>query len=263
MSHSLSPRLHNGAYAALGLEAVYLPLHAEKFADFWMDTVESGVFDRAGLPLLGLSVTTPFKEPALAVAGASSPRASRLQAGNTLLLRDGVWECVSTDSDGVVDPLKKRGVALPGASVAVVGCGGAGRAAALGLREEGAHVTLVNRTEETGRQAAKRLAVDFLPLVELDPSRYQVMVQATALGSSADDPLPWSADAMADGSVLVEMVYRSGETALERAVRQRGLVAVSGREVLLHQAIEQFRLMTGAELRPELGQDLLALEEAA
>ncbi|MEM1245183.1 MAG: type I 3-dehydroquinate dehydratase [Acidobacteriota bacterium] len=262
VSHSLSPRLHNGGYRATETEALYLPFHAERFADFWMDTVEIGIFDRLGLPLEGLSVTTPYKEPALAVAGASSPRAARLRAGNTLLLRKGVWECVSTDPEGVVVPLQRLGVSLEGAPAAVVGCGGAGRAAALGLRECGAEVSVVNRTEEKGRMTAERLGLEFIPLAELDPSRYQVMVQATALGSDASDPLPWSVESMRDDAVLVEMVYRSGETPLEGAARARGLRTIGGRQVLLFQGLEQFRLMVGRELDAELGGALLGLEEA-
>lgn len=260
VAHSLSPRLHNGGYRSLDLDLLYLPFHAERFADFWMDTVESGIFDQLGMPLEGLSVTTPYKEPALAIAGASSPRADRLQAGNTLLLRKGVWECVSTDPEGVVVPLQELGVTLEGATAAVVGCGGAGRAAALGLRECGARVSVVNRTEEKGRAAAKRLGLDFVPLGELDPGRYQIMVQATSLGGDASDPLPWSVERMRDDAALVEMVYRGGATPLERAARERGLRTVSGREVLLYQGLEQFRLMAGRELDPAVGRALLGLE---
>ncbi len=262
VEHSLSPRLHNGGYRDEGVAALYLPLHAERFADFWMDTLESGIFDRLGAPLCGLSVTTPYKEPALAVAGASSPRAATLRAGNTLLLRDGVWECVSTDPEGVVAPLQRLGAELEDMPVAVVGCGGAGRAAALGLREAGAQVTLFNRSEDKGREAAARIGVDFLPLSAIQPRDYGVMVQATALGSDPDDPMPWDATKMSPEAILVEMVYRSGATPLERVARERGLKTVSGREVLLFQGIEQYRLMVGGALRPELGMELLSLEES-
>src|SRR4029079_3996313 len=70
VSHSLSPRLHNGAYRALGLPYLYVPFQVPAFGDFWLEVVESEVLDELGLPLRGLSVTAPFKQAALAVGGA-------------------------------------------------------------------------------------------------------------------------------------------------------------------------------------------------
>src|SRR4030095_3950665 len=110
VGHSLSPRLHNAAYRALGLPRLYLPFHVESFGDFWLEVVESGSLDVLGLPLTGLSVTAPFKEAALAMAGASSPLAERVQSANTLLLNDGVWEAETTDPEGVVQTLLARGI---------------------------------------------------------------------------------------------------------------------------------------------------------
>ena len=73
VDHSLSPRLHNAAYRALGIPALYLPFHAESFGDFWLEVVESEVLEQIGMPLRGLSVTTPHKEAAL--GGGRAPRA--------------------------------------------------------------------------------------------------------------------------------------------------------------------------------------------
>ncbi len=89
---SLSPRLHNAAYRALGLPALYVPFDVEQFGDFWLELVESDAIADLGLVLGGLSITTPHKEVAFAVAGATSPLSERLQAVNTLTPRRGVWE---------------------------------------------------------------------------------------------------------------------------------------------------------------------------
>ncbi|HEX5759799.1 MAG TPA: type I 3-dehydroquinate dehydratase, partial [Thermoanaerobaculia bacterium] len=115
---SLSPRLHNAAYRALGIPALYLPFHAESFGDFWLEVVEGGVLEGLGLPLRGLSVTAPHKEAALALAGAESPLAARIGAANTLVCRDGVWEAEATDPDGVLLPLAERGVEPAGLAAA-------------------------------------------------------------------------------------------------------------------------------------------------
>ena len=86
--------------------------------------------------------------------------------------------------------LGHAGARIRGATAAVVGCGGAGKAAAVGLQMAGADVTLVNRGEERGRKASMELRLPFLPLAELDPGDFQILVQATSLGSREGDELP-------------------------------------------------------------------------
>ena len=264
VAHSLSPRIHNTAYRELGIPALYVPFHAEQFGDFWLEVVESGVLEEIGMPLKGLSVTTPFKEAALAVAGAESPLASTIGAANTLVWNQGVWEAEATDPDGVVLPLKERGVELAGKEVAVVGAGGAGRSAAVGLANAGAQVTLFNRTEERGRSAAERLGLPFVLLAELDPGRFDVLVNATALGRDDREALPFDPGAVRPEAVVIDLVYRlNGPTPLLAAVAARGAVAVDGREVLVDQARAQFRMMTGQELPLALTRQMVGLEDAA
>jgi 3-dehydroquinate dehydratase/shikimate dehydrogenase len=259
VAHSLSPRLHNGAYAVLGVPALYLPFHATTFGDFWLEVVESPVLEALGLELTGLSVTSPFKASALAVAGASSPLAEMIGGANTLVLHDGVWEAESTDPDGVVLPLERRGVRLEGRPAAVFGAGGAGRAAAVGLARKGARVTLVNRGLRRGREASAALELEFLPLEEADPGLYELLVNATPLGGDDADEPPFAPERLRPGAVVVDMVYRDRPTELVRRLRQRGHEVVDGREMLLHQAFAQLRLMTGRDLPPELGRRLLDL----
>jgi 3-dehydroquinate dehydratase/shikimate dehydrogenase len=248
VSHSLSPRIHNAAYRELGLPALYLPFHAEAFGDFWLEVVESGVLEEIGLPIRGLSVTAPFKETALAVAGAESPRAGLIGAANTLVWNQGVWEAEATDPDGVVLPLRERGIAIEGRRAAVVGTGGAGRSAAAGLATAGAEVTLFNRGAERGLEAASLLGLPFVPLAELDPSGFDVLVNATSLGRVAGEALPFAVDPLRPGAVVIDMVYGEEPTALLRAAAARGAVTVDGREVLVSQAAGQFRMMTGRDL---------------
>jgi 3-dehydroquinate dehydratase/shikimate dehydrogenase len=261
---SLSPRLHNAAYRALGIPALYVPFDVDQFGDFWLEIVESEEIAGLGLALGGLSVTTPHKEVAFAVAGANSPLSERLQAVNTLTPRRGVWEGESTDAEGVVEALRSRGVEPRGRRVVVVGCGGAGRAAALGLATVGAKVVLANRGPERGMAAAEALGLPFVPLAELGRSGageagFEIYVHATPLGRRAADELPLPVALLPTGAVVVDLVYGDSPTPLVTAARERGLAAIEGREVLLYQAIPQFRSMTGQDLPLDLAREVLGI----
>lgn len=260
VSHSLSPRIHNAAYRELGVPALYLPFHTESFGDFWLEVVESGALEELGLPIRGLSVTAPYKEAALAVAGAESPRAGLIGAANTLVRNQGVWEAEATDPDGVVLPLRERGLPVEGRAAAVVGTGGAGRSAAAGLVTAGAGVTLVNRGSERGLQASTLLSLPFLPLSDFDPSQYDILVNATSLGRKDGEPLPFRVDALRPGAVVIDMVYGDGPTPLLREAAARGAVTIDGREVLLGQAVGQFRMMTGRDLPRDLVRRIVGVE---
>jgi 3-dehydroquinate dehydratase / shikimate dehydrogenase len=260
VAHSLSPRLHNAAYRALGIPALYLPFHAESFGDFWLEVVESEVLEQIGMPLRGLSVTTPHKEAALCVAAAVSPRAERIGAANTLIWNDGAWAGETTDPDGVVLPLRERGFDPAGRRAAVVGTGGAGRAAAEGLIAAGARVTLVNRSAERGERAASLLDLPFVTLDRFDPAGFDLLVNATSLGRGEEEALPFPVDGLRTGTAVVDLVYRETPTPLVKAATERRLVAVDGREVLLGQARGQFRMMTGQEMPLDVARRILGLE---
>ncbi len=260
--HSLSPRLHNAAYRALGIPALLVPFETSSFSDFWIDVVESGVFDRLGLPIRGLAVTTPFKELAVAVAGAVSPLADQLEAANSLVLAEDVWEADSTDPEGVLGALMARGVTVAGRKALILGVGGAGRAAAMGLARAGAQVSVTNRDATRGRQIARRLKVAYRSREAEDWNQYSLIVNATPLGRQAEDPNPVPVELLAPGTVLVDLVYREEPTRWVRELRQQGFLALDGREVLLYQAVPQFRRMTGCELPVALGWKVLGLEES-
>jgi 3-dehydroquinate dehydratase/shikimate dehydrogenase len=264
VAHSLSPRLHNGAYRALGIDALYLPFHADSFGDFWLEVVESGAMAELGLPLRGLSVTAPYKEVALAVSGASSPRAQQIEAANTLVCcHEEVWEAETTDPEGVVLALDRNGVALRGRKAAVVGCGGAGKAAAFGLHLAGAEVVLVNRSTERGKKASAELGMPFVPYHSFEPSRFDIVVQATSLGHHPDDELPFDPERLRADATVLDMVYGSEPTRLVQRTRDLGRRAIDGREILLYQALGQFRLMTGHRLDETLARELLGMPARA
>jgi 3-dehydroquinate dehydratase/shikimate dehydrogenase len=250
---SLSPRLHNAAYRQLGLPALYLPFAVSDLPSFWREVVEEGL-PALGLPLRGVTVTSPHKEAALALAGAASPFA-RLSAGANLLrpLPDGsadgsgpgaAWLASTTDAVGAVEALASNGIATAGRRTAVIGCGGAGRAAAAGLLRAGAQVTLVNRGHERGHLAARLLGLPFVPLSKFSPEAFSLVVHATSIQGD----LPFAVRRLDHRAAILDLVYGTTPTPLAAAVRARRCTVVDGWEVLRVEVQRQFRLMTGRRM---------------
>lgn len=246
-----SPRLHNDAYRAVGLPALYVPLPANEFSGSWQ-AVCAG-FEQLGLKFGGATVVAPFKEEALRLADTASADAAQTGAANLLVREGGGWRAYTTDPAGVLGALRHAGANPAGRAAAVVGCGGAGRGAAAGLMKAGAIPTIVNRGNERGRYAANLLGIDCLPLAGFEPEKYSLIVHATPVRGAP----PFPVDRIADGTVVVDLVYGPEETQLAAAVRARHGVFVDGRQVLEVEADQQFRLLTGRS-RPGQGDTPLA-----
>ena len=128
VSRSLSPRLHNTGYRQLHLPALYLPFQVEEFAPFWREVVEDGL-TRLGVPLHGATVVSPHKEEALRLSDTRSTAAQDSGSANSLVRSGNRWRADTSNSPAVTAALRSAGTRLAHRSVAVVGCGGAGRAA--------------------------------------------------------------------------------------------------------------------------------------
>jgi 3-dehydroquinate dehydratase/shikimate dehydrogenase len=254
--HSLSPRLHNAAYRALGYPALYVPFHAASFMDFWRQVVEAGELESLGLYLRGLTVVSPHKEAAVNVAGACSATVRGAGSGNALIRVNGVWRVDTTDADGVLWLLRDRGIEVEGKRVAVVGCGGSGRAMALALAHAGAAVILVNRGRARGQRAAQQLGLPFVSLPDFTVQGFSVVVHATPIGRD-DGALPFALDGLDEDATVVDLVYGAAPTPLVTRTQARGRLAIDGRAMLLAQALCQFRLMTGQEMPLDLAREIL------
>lgn len=239
MRDSHSPHLHNAAYRALDLPALYLPMPANEFAKSWRAMCAG--LDAVGLTFGGATVTAPFKEDALRLADSASAESRRSGAANLLARGGGGWRAYTTDPAGVVGALRRAGVRLTGQRAAVVGCGGAGRGAAAGLVSAGAVPTMFNRGRARGRYAADLLGVDYLPLSAFRPEDYSLIVHATPV---RDDP-PFSVYRVTDDTAVVDLAYGPEPTRLAAEVDKRGGVVVDGWRVLEVEADTQFRLLTG------------------
>ncbi len=240
--HSLSPVLHNAAFAATGLDWVYVALEvgAGRGAAA-MDAVRT-------LGIAGVSVTMPLKAEVAAAVDRLGPSAEALGAVNCVVATDGELTGHNTDGGGLLSALAADpGFDPRGSSCVVVGAGGAARAVILALALAGAEVvTVVNRDPGRAARAAGLAGAAGRVGRVSDIAGADLVVQATPLGMDPRrDPLPFPADLMAPGQILADLIYHPGETPLMAAVRARGVTAVNGSGMLLHQAALAFELWTG------------------
>jgi len=254
--HSLSPRLHNASYHSAGYPALFVPLQVTDFEEFWREAITSGVLASLGFPLQGMTVASPHKEEALLKAGMVSGVAQQAESANILVRSNGSWKADTTDPHVVYMANLQRNIQLRDKRAAVIGCGGAGRAIAAALVESGAGVTLVNRGAERGEYASALLRLPYLPLPEFSADGYDIVVNATPVGRDTDD-VPFNIEGLSDEALVIDLVYRSRPTSLVNSTVARDHQVIDGRDVLVTQVLQQFRMMTGREMSLDLALDAL------
>lgn len=239
--HSVSPAMHNAAFDAAGLDAVYVPLQAEAFDDFL------AFADAIGIE--GASVTIPFKRDALSAASRCDALTSEVGAANTLRRRDGAWEATNTDVDGFLAPIEPAfGGKLDGTRATVLGGGGSARAVVVALRSKGATVTVCARRGEQAQEVADALGVRTAPWPPA-PGSWDLLVNCTPLGGAnlrAESPLP---NGPFDGRLVYDLTYGPGESRLVREARMAGCATLDGLAMLVAQAERQFEWWTGQAAR--------------
>jgi 3-dehydroquinate dehydratase/shikimate dehydrogenase len=245
IGHSVSPAMHNAAFDATGLDAVYLPFAARDVADFRAFADAIGV--------AGASVTVPFKMDAFREAAEADESARRCGAANTLLIADGRWVARNADIAGFLDPIDARGITLQGMRCAVVGSGGAARAVVVALAARGALVTVYGRREERARPVAG-LADGGVARVGLPRTgTFDLLVNATPVGMWPDvDVAPVELTVLSRGGIVYDLVYNPQRTTLLRQAEAAGCVAISGLEMLIAQAERQFEWWTGMKAPREV-----------
>lgn len=244
---SPSPRIHNAAYAQIGLPSLFLPFYAEDFPRFHRHFIAGDALGDLGWLLRGLTVVAPHKQAALSLADTASPEARAGGAANVLVNKNSRWRALTTDDIGLLEPLAMRDQDPAGKKVAVIGRGGSGRNAVRVLRGGGASVTLINRDSARGRGAASELGVPFQTLGQFDPAAFDMIVHATPKGGPREPP-PFDLDRVSEDAVLVEYLYSGEPTQLVKQARQRGLTVIDGAEVLRAQVSAQFRFMNGTPM---------------
>jgi 3-dehydroquinate dehydratase/shikimate dehydrogenase len=237
IAHSLSPLMHNTAFRREGVNAVLVPLKAGSLADLLTLARE--------LPLAGAAVTMPLKQEILPHLANMDPLTARIGACNTLRVGpDGKIVGFNTDVAGVIRPLEKR-IKLKGARVAVLGAGGAARAAVFGLVEQGAEVFVVNRTHENAVKLAKEAKAEALKHEQFAKNRFDVLINSTPCGMEGGKQALPIAENELNASLIFDMVYNPLETPLLKLAKEREIPVIGGMEMFVQQGARQFEIWTG------------------
>ncbi len=253
---SFSPKMHNGAYQALNIPALYLPFHIHHFSDFWEGIIKNKARAALGLDIAGLTSVSPFKKKGIEYVDAiSSPLVLSAKAGNLLVKTDHHWVAMTTDSLAVMHGLMQRNINPKKMKAAVIGCGGAGRTIAFALKNAGAKVTLVNRSIKHGVFAKKLLNLPLQLLKDFQPTAFNIVINATPVGMT-DNAMPFEVRQMKKNSIVIDLVYRKTPTRLVDTAHQMGLTVIDGFEILRTQVRHQFAGMTGQEMPEALAYQL-------
>ena len=252
--HSISPAVHNRAFQARRMDAVFLPflVAPQHLKDFFTLAEKQ--------PVTGFSVTIPHKQKILRYLDIIDPLARRIGAVNTVWRKAGKWRGANTDSEGVIVPLGKV-LRIPKSKILLVGNGGAARSAAYALTSAGASLSIVGRNPDRVRALAKACGGEALSREHAEAGTFDAVVHATPLGM-----FPHVEECFFEhripGDVVFDMVYNPHETVLLRRAKEQGKTVIEGLQMFIEQACRQFELWT-SETAPRAVMEKAAVEALA
>jgi 3-dehydroquinate dehydratase/shikimate dehydrogenase len=253
ISHSISPAMHNGAFEATGVNAVYIPFEVQDAKTFLTRMVGPKTRDLTW-NLRGLSVTSPYKSLVMDFLTRIEPSAREIGAVNTIVVEQDGLTGYNTDAVALVEPLRDRVGALADMRCAVVGSGGVARAALWSLSREGAVVTVFARNATTGRPIAEMFKADFKQLTTSSFSDFDVVINATPVGTRGvlAEKTVALASQLRGARLAYDLVYNPSDTRFLREAREAGCETLGGMAMLVAQAGKQFELWTGHDAPREM-----------
>jgi len=247
VAHSLSPHMHNSAFEALGLDAVYLPLEVKELRPFISRMVHP-LTRELNWNMVGLSVTAPHKTPVMDLLDWVDDSARAIGAVNTIVIDGPQLRGYNTDASGFIKPLLARCGELKGLRCAVIGTGGAASAAVWSLSRQNAEVTVFGRKVDKTRVFAEEFGVAWQSLEDAVFNDFAIVVNATPLGTAgvSESQTPAMGAQLAGASFVYDLVYNPTPTRFLREAESVGCETIDGLEMLIAQAAEQFKLWTGS-----------------
>lgn len=239
VDHSLSPTMHNKAFAETGFNGVYLA--------FRVIDIDAAMAAVRAIGIRGVSVTIPHKIAVMRSLDEIDDQARRIGAVNTVVNRGGRLYGYNSDGQGAVRALMEK-TAVQGANVAVIGAGGAARAIGFNIVDKGGRVTIINRSIQKGEGLAKDLGADYKPLSGLKHINADVLINTTPVGMSPQiGDLPLSPELLRKDMLVMDIVYNPVQTALLKHAQRIGCRTIDGVAMFIYQGAFQFKLWTGIE----------------
>jgi 3-dehydroquinate dehydratase/shikimate dehydrogenase len=246
VSHSVSPQMQNAAFAATGMNAVYIPFEVRDLDAFVRRMVHPRTRE-LDWNLAGLSVTAPHKSAVMDHLDWIAPEARELGVVNTIVIEGDELRGHNTDAAAFIQPLAQKFGDLNGARCAIIGAGGAATAALGGLTRAGATVTLFARNAAKSVALAERFGVDRSDLAGANFLGFDIVINATPLGTAGyfADESAATAPQLRGARLAYDLVYNPIETKFLLEARAAGCETLGGLAMLVAQAAAQFRLWTG------------------
>ena len=245
VSHSLSPHIHNAAFAANELNSVYVPFEVHDPVAFLRRMVHPKTRELEW-NLNGLSVTAPHKSIVMQQLDWIDSTCREIGACNTVVVRGDQLFGYNTDAAGFIAPLRDALGTIRDTRCAVVGAGGAARACIWALKHEGADVTVFARDESRAEFLANAFGVKAEQFPATDFSGFDVVINTTPLGTQGEreNESIATAEQLRGVRLAYDLVYNPSATKFLREAQAAGCQVLGGIEMLLAQAIEQFILWT-------------------
>jgi len=251
--HSLSPLIHNTAFRALGINAHYICFEINN------RHLAQAINAIRTLDIKGINVTIPHKIQIIKHLDVIDENAEKIGAVNTIINKNNLLVGFNTDETGAVKAIETE-ISITGKTVTVIGCGGAGRAIVFGISKKAKKINLLNRTLESAKKFADEINSKKIKVIEfnnknlktaLDES--EILINATSVGMNSDkSPVPKQ---MLNSELFVsDIVYTPLETRLIRNAKEMKCRTLTGENMLVMQAAESFKLMTGKKAPLEIMQ---------
>jgi len=246
VKHSLSPAMHNAAFAETGLNAAYMAFEPE--------SIEGAILAMRALPIYGASITIPFKTDVMPYLDSIDPLAMKIGSVNTLKNIDGAITGYNTDGYGAMLSLEQNGIKVKGANVLILGNGGSARAIAFTLLQENTSVFIAGRNRARMLSLVDDLKkyfdqVDCILLNEITPdftARMDIIINTTPIGMDPDpDTTPIDENLIHKSNTIMDIVYSPPVTRLLDAGIRKGCNTIRGVDMLFYQGVKQFEIWTG------------------
>ena len=248
VAHSISPHMHNAAFAAVDFDGVYIPFEVHDVVSFIKRMVDPRTRE-LDWNIRGLSVTAPHKRAVTDQLDWIDPAAQEIGAVNTIVVEAESLRGYNTDGSAFVNTLRRKAGDLRDARCAVIGAGGAASAALWGLKQTGCRATVFARDVKKAESLAEKFNADLQELGSTSFDGFDVVINATPLGTAGPEETetPARAAQLRGARLAYDLVYNPTETQFLREAQGAGCDVLGGLGMLVAQATEQFTLWTGLQ----------------